>query len=49
MVWHPMPAPATEPSGTFVERLCGQPLQKYGARLIAGPADAWLTMFDARQ
>ena len=28
MVWQPMPPPAIEPSGTAVERLCGQPLQK---------------------
>ena len=28
MAWQPMPPPASEPSGTTVERLCGQPLQK---------------------
>src|SRR5919109_58169 len=26
MAWQPMPAAASEPSGTTVERLCGQPL-----------------------
>ena len=30
MPWQPMPAAAIEPSGTAVERLCGQPEQKYG-------------------
>lgn len=33
-VWQPMPPPAIEASGTAVERLCGQPEQKYGVRLI---------------
>ncbi len=33
MVWQPIPPPARDPSGTAVERLCGQPLQKYAARL----------------
>src|ERR1700746_1091135 len=32
MKWQPMPACATEPSGTFVDVLCGQPEQKYGVR-----------------
>ena len=32
MKWQPMPAPAIEPSGTFVEVLCGQPEQKNGVR-----------------
>ena len=32
MPWQPMPPPATEPSGTTVERLCGHPEQKYGVR-----------------
>ena len=32
MKWQPMPACAREPSGTFVERLCGQPAQNHGAR-----------------
>src|SRR4051812_12338784 len=32
MVWQPMPASARDPSGTLVERLCGQPEQKLGAR-----------------
>ena len=27
-VWQPMPDMATEPSGTFVDVLCGQPEQK---------------------
>ncbi len=31
-VWQPMPPPPIEPSGRAVERLCGQPLQKYGVR-----------------
>ncbi len=35
MAWHPMPPPATAPSGTSVERLCGQPEQKYGVRPTA--------------
>ena len=26
--WQPIPAPTSEPSGTTVERLCGQPEQK---------------------
>ena len=30
--WHPIPAPPTAPSGTCVERPCGQPLQKKGLR-----------------
>ena len=34
MVWQPMPPPASEPSGTAVERLCGQPEQKYAVRLV---------------
>ena len=33
-----MPACAREPSGTLVEVLCGQPEQKYGARLTASLA-----------
>jgi hypothetical protein len=28
IAWQPMPPPATAPSGTSVERLCGQPEQK---------------------
>src|SRR2546426_59006 len=32
MPWQPIPAAAIEPSGTTVERLCGQPEQKYGWR-----------------
>ena len=31
-VWQPMPPPASEPSGSCVERVCGQPLQKCGLR-----------------
>src|SRR5664280_2518850 len=38
MKWQPMPACAREPSGTFVDMLCGQPAQKYGRRLTASPA-----------
>jgi hypothetical protein len=30
--WQPMPPPPIEPSGSTVDRLCGQPLQKYGVR-----------------
>ena len=30
--WQPTPPKAQEPSGTRVERLCGQPEQKYGVR-----------------
>ena len=33
MPWQPMPPPATWPSSSSVERLCGQPEQKFGARL----------------
>ncbi len=32
MKWQPMPGCAREPSGTFVDVLCGQPAQKYGTR-----------------
>ena len=32
MAWQPIPPPTSEPSGTAVERLCGQPEQKYGVR-----------------
>jgi hypothetical protein len=28
IAWQPIPPPATAPSGTTVERLCGQPEQK---------------------
>ena len=38
MAWQPMPPPAIEPSGTTVERLCGQPQQKYAVRAIASGA-----------
>ena len=27
IAWHPMPPPTSVPSGTRVDRLCGQPLQ----------------------
>ena len=40
MKWQPMPACAREPSGTFVERLCGQPAQNHGARRGASGAPA---------
>ncbi len=33
MKWQPMPASAFEPSGTFVDVLCGHPEQKYGVRV----------------
>ena len=33
IVWHPMPPPATWPSSNMVERLCGQPEQKFGKRI----------------
>ena len=33
MLWQPIPAPTSEPSGTFVDELCGQPEQKNGVRL----------------
>ncbi len=36
MVWQPMPASARLPSGTRVERLCGQPAQKPGLRAGVG-------------
>ena len=32
MAWQPMPPPATWPSSSSVERLCGQPEQKVGKR-----------------
>ena len=32
MPWQPMPAPTSEPSGTRVPVLCGQPEQKNGVR-----------------
>ena len=38
MPWQPMPAAAIEPSGTTVERLCGQPEQKYGGRASVSAA-----------
>src|SRR3990170_307227 len=36
--WQPMPPPASEPSGTTVERLCGQPEQKKDLRATASGA-----------
>ena len=30
--WQPMPPPASESAGCTVDRLCGQPLQKYAVR-----------------
>jgi len=47
ITWQPMPAVARLPSGTLVDVLCGQPEQKYGARIksIFGRASAasfWL-------
>ena len=36
MAWQPTPPPTTEPSGSVVERLCGQPLQKNGLRAVSG-------------
>ena len=35
MPWQPMPPPASEPSGTQVERLCGHPEQNPGVRPAA--------------
>ncbi len=32
MLWQPMPAPTSAPSGTLVDELCGQPEQKKGVR-----------------
>src|SRR3989442_11781865 len=32
--WQPIPPPASEPSGTAVDRLWGHPEQKYGVRLV---------------
>ncbi len=40
IVWQPMPPPASEPSGSRVEAEWGQPLQKVGARVGAGPPAA---------
>ena len=36
MPWQPMPAPTSEPSGTRVPVLCGQPEQKNGVRTASG-------------
>ena len=40
MVWQPMPASARAPSGTRVDRLCGQPEQNAGGRTRPGAAVA---------
>jgi hypothetical protein len=37
MVWQPIPASARLPSGSFVERPCGQPEQKLGDLTGATP------------
>mmetsp|Transcript_25479 Transcript_25479/g.58591 ORF Transcript_25479/g.58591 Transcript_25479/m.58591 type:complete len:203 (-) Transcript_25479:68-676(-) len=37
-VWHPIPPSAMLPAGTSVDRLCGHPAQKYGARRGTPPA-----------
>jgi hypothetical protein len=37
MPWQPIPPPATLPSGTSVEVLCGQPEQKLGMRVSEVP------------
>jgi len=34
--WQPIPATPNDPSGSFVDRLCGQPEQKTGRR-ASGP------------
>ena len=36
MVWQPMPPPATWPSSSMVDRLCGQPEQKFGDLTAVG-------------
>ena len=36
IVWQPMPAPTSVPSGALVELLCGQPEQKKGERAAIG-------------
>src|SRR5215216_110027 len=38
IVWQPMPAPTSVPSGALIEELCGQPEQKNGARCAIGRA-----------
>ena len=44
MPWQPIPPPATDPSGTTVDRLCGHPEQKYGVR--GGTSSAATAMRD---
>ena len=34
IVWQPIPPPAACPSSSMVDRLCGQPEQKFGARTL---------------
>ena len=51
MPWQPMPAAATLPSGTTVERLCGQPEQKNAVRAsvsVLRPALELVEVLDAR-
>ena len=36
IVWQPMPAPTSVPSGACTELLCGQPEQKNGVRCAIG-------------
>jgi len=51
MPWQPMPAAATLPSGTTVERLCGQPEQKKAVareREKLGPLLELVDVADAR-
>src|ERR671916_12335 len=36
IVWQPMPAPTSVPSGALIELLCGQPEQKNGDRCAIG-------------
>ncbi len=38
IVWQPMPAPTSVPSGALIELLCGQPEQKKGVRAAIGSA-----------
>ena len=44
MVWQPMPAETTLPSGTCVEELCGQPEQNHAVRpVVASLLRAWIS------
>jgi hypothetical protein len=38
IVWQPIPAPTSVPSGALIELLCGQPEQKNGVRTAMGSA-----------